>query len=41
MEKISSLVGKKFDSEPVFGDKYIKKTIKINQRNVIRKLQIT
>ena len=27
-KKISGLVGKKFDSEPVYGDKYIKTEIK-------------
>ena len=27
-EKIRDLIGKKFDSEPVFGDKYIKTKIK-------------
>ena len=27
-EKINSLIGKKFDSEPVYGDKYIKTKIK-------------
>ena len=28
MEKIRDLIGKKFDSEPVYGDKYIKTKIK-------------
>ena len=27
-EKINGLIGKKFDSEPVYGDKYIKTKIK-------------
>ena len=35
MEKISDLIGKKIDSEPVYGDKYIKTKIESynNKRN--------
>ena len=34
-EKIIDLIGKKFDSEPVYGDKYIKTKVK-SRNNVIR-----
>ena len=33
-KKISDLIGKKFDSEPLFGDKYIKTKIKSYKNNV-------
>ena len=34
MEKISDLIGKKFDSEPVYGDKYMKTKIKSYNNNI-------
>ena len=33
-EKIRDLIGKKFDSEPVYGDKYIKTKIKSYRDNI-------
>ena len=33
-EKISDLIGKKFDSEPVYGDKYIKTKIQSYDDNI-------
>ena len=38
-EKISNLIGKKFDSEPVYGDKYIKTKIKSYGDRVITNFQ--
>ena len=38
-EKIRDLIGKKFDSEPVYGDKYIKTKIKSYKNEIVGKYQ--